>query len=119
MVEIKKGLLDDTRLPGVTNGQWAVRLKISDQDKIIPSYIHRRDEGELWSLNFEGRVFCCWKCGNGNHIGDKCPDQARTFDEIFNGSASDENFEEPTRAVVVSRGIGESDEQRQKQSEFE
>ena len=32
VVEIKKGLLDDVRLPGVTNGQWAVRLKISDQD---------------------------------------------------------------------------------------
>ena len=47
VVEIKKGLLDAARLPGVTNGQWAVRLKILDQDKIIPSYIHRRDEGEL------------------------------------------------------------------------
>ena len=64
-------------------------------------------------------MFCCWKCGSGTHIGDKCPDQARTFDEIFNGSASDENFQEPTWAVVVSRGVGESDEQRQKQSEFE
>ena len=44
VVEIKKGLLDVNRLPGVMNGQRAVRLKISDQDMIIPSYIHRRDE---------------------------------------------------------------------------
>ena len=119
VVEIKKGFLDAARLPGVTNGQWSVRLKIADQDKVIPSYIHRRDEGELWSLNFEGRVFCCWKCGSGNHIGDKCPEQARTFDEIFNGSASDDNFQEPTWAVVVRRGIGESEEEKQKQSEIE
>ena len=56
-------------------------------------------------------------CRN-THIGDKCPDQARTFDEIFSESASDENFQEPNWAVVVSQGIGESEEERQKQSEF-
>ena len=32
-----------------------MRLMILDQDKIL--CFHRRDEGELWSLNFEGRFF--------------------------------------------------------------
>ena len=57
VIELKKGFLDSVRLPGVTNGTWSLRVKITDADKSIPSYIHRRDEGELWSLNFEGRVF--------------------------------------------------------------
>ena len=80
IVEISKGMVDNERLPGVTNGTWSLRVKITDPSKVIPSYIHRRDEGELWSLNFEGRVFCCWKCGSGDHIGDKCRDQTRTFE---------------------------------------
>ena len=69
VTEIKKGYLDEKRLPGVSNGTWSLRVKIADAEIYIPSYIHRRDEGELWSLNFEGRVFCCWKCGSGDHIG--------------------------------------------------
>ena len=32
VVEIKKGWLDSRRLPGVTNGTWALRVKILDQD---------------------------------------------------------------------------------------
>ena len=104
VVEIKKGMIDEKRLPGVTNGTWTLRVKITDHEKFIPSYIHRRDEGELWSLNFEGRVFCCWKCGSGSHIGDKCREVSKTFDEVFNGSASDENFVQPTWAAVVRSG---------------
>ena len=81
-------------------------MRISDPDKIIPSYIHRRDEGELWSLNFEGRAFCCWKCGSGSHIGDKCRGKIRTFEEVFGGADSDtgEHFEKPTWASVVRSG---------------
>ena len=63
IMEIKKGFLDVARLPGVTNGTWTLRVKIFDPDKIIPSYIHRRDEGELWSLNFEG------KCSSAGSVG--------------------------------------------------
>ena len=40
VIEIKKGWLDARRLPGVTNGTWALRVKILDQDRVIPSYIH-------------------------------------------------------------------------------
>ena len=68
VVEIKKGLLDEKRLSGCTIGVWNVRVKIIDPEKIIPSYIHRRDEGELWSLNFEGRLLtmlCCLNCWRG------------------------------------------------------
>ena len=74
LLRLKGGVLDSKRLPGVTNGTWALRVKILDPEKVIPSYIHTRDEGELWSLNFEGRVFFCWKCGNGDHIGETCRD---------------------------------------------
>ena len=120
IVEIKKGLLDAGRLPGVTNGTWTLRVKILDPDMIIPSYIHRRDEGELWSLNFEGRVFCCWKCGSGNHIGDKCRDQTRTVDEIFQGVNDDgENVAKPTWAAVVRSGQAETEEQRSRLKEME
>ena len=83
VVDIKKGLLDPKRLPGVTNGTWLVRVRILDADKSIPPYIIRREEGELWSLNFEGRRFVCWKCGSPDHIGDKCRDQEKTFEEVF------------------------------------
>ena len=115
VIQIKKGLLDDNRLPGVTNGTWELRVKFHDPEKVIPSYIHRRDEGELWSLNFEGRVFCCWKCGSGTHIGDKCRDQARTFDEMFNESDdSSEVFVKPTWAAVVRSGNGDTEEHKRR-----
>ena len=119
VIEIKKGVLDTKRLPGVTNETWALRVKIFDPEKVIPSYIHRRDEGELWSFNFEGRIFCCWKCGNGDHIGDKCREQSRTFEEVFNGSMSDEDFVKPTWAAVVRSGQGESVEQTQRIKDME
>lgn len=109
--------MDEKRLPGCTNGVWSLRVKITDPEKIIPSYIHRRDEGELWSLNFEGRIFCCWKCGSGGHIGDKCKDQTRTFEEVFN--ASDENFLKPTWAAVVRSGNVQSEEQEKRAREIE
>ena len=82
-VEVTRGLLDPKRLPGVTNGKWKVRVKIDNPDKEIPSYIIRKEEGELWSLQFDGRRFVCWKCGSPDHIGDKCRDQERTFEEVF------------------------------------
>ena len=120
VMDIKKGLLDVGRLPGVTNGTWTLRVKIFDPDLIIPSYIHRRDEGELWSLNFEGRVFCCWKCGSGNHIGDKCRDQTRTFDEIFSGvNENEKDFVKPTWAAVVRSGQGDTEEQSNRVREME
>ena len=117
VMEIKKGLLDERRMPGVSNGTWSLRVKITDPEKFIPSYIHRRDEGELWSLNFEGRVFCCWKCGSGSHIGDKCRDQMKTFEEVFNSSNPD--FIKPTWATVVRSGQGVTDLQDQRNKEME
>ena len=52
VVDLRKGMLDPRRMPGVTNGTWFVRFRILDADKNIPPYIIRREEGELWSLNF-------------------------------------------------------------------
>ena len=96
----------------MTNGCWALRVKLTDPEKEIPSYIHRRDEGETWSLNFDGKRFVCWKCGSPSHIGDRCDNQGRTFDEIFNGSVSDESFSPPTWAAVVRTGGTDTDEVR-------
>ena len=98
VIDIRKGLLDQKRLPGVTNGTWLVRVRIIDADKSIPPYIIRREEGELWSLNFEGRRFVCWKCGSPDHIGDKCRDQERTFEEVFGDNS--EATEQSWAAVV-------------------
>ena len=91
--------------------------KINDPDKSMPSYIHRRDEGELWSLNFEGRAFCCWKSGSPTHIGDKCRDQTRTFEEIFN--ENDDNSSKPTWAAVVRSGNSEMELHRKRVRDME
>ena len=124
VIECRKGFLDSNRLPGVTNGTWSLRVKITNPEKAIPSYIHRRDEGELWSLNFEGRVFCCWKCGSPSHIGDKCRDQSKTFEEIFHtgDELNDDGSErgiKPTWAAVVRSGNGESEVQRKRVRDVE
>ena len=60
-------------------------------------------------------MFCCWKCGSGTHIGDKCRDQARTFDEMFNESDdSSEVFVKPTWAAVVRSGNGDTEEHKRR-----
>ena len=46
-MHIKKGMLDPSNLPGCTNGVWELRVRISDLDKPIPSYVYKRDEGEI------------------------------------------------------------------------
>ena len=105
VVEATKGLLDPKRLPGVTNGKWKVRVKIEDPDKDIPSYIIRKEEGELWSLLFDGRRFVCWKCGSSEHIGDKCRDPEKTFEEVF--GQSDEAAPVSWAAIVKGKaGLG-------------
>ena len=83
VVDSRKGLLDPKRMPAVTNGTWLIKVRILDPDKPIPPCIIRREEGELWSLNFEGRRFVCWKCGSSDHIGDKCRGPEKTFEEVF------------------------------------
>ena len=106
VVDLRKGLLDPKRLPGVTNGTWMVRVKIHDADKNIPPYIIRREEGELWSLNFDGRRFVCWKCGSPDHIGDKCKDQERTFEEVFGDNTEGTAAAEQSWAAVVKGNSG-------------
>jgi hypothetical protein len=109
VVNIKKCALDELRLPGVTNGIWELRVKFIDDEKPITSYIHRRDE-ELWSLNYKGKIFCCWKCGSTLHIGDKCRDQTRTFEETFEGVGEIEpDFVKPTWGAVVRSGNAEEE----------
>ena len=103
VIEASRGLLDPKRLPGVTNGKWKVKVKIDNPDMKIPSYIIRKEEGELWSLSFDGRRFVCWKCGSPDHIGDKCRAQEKTFEEVFGESDSDEAAPASWAAVVKGR----------------
>ena len=113
VVDLRKGMLDPRRMPGVTNGTWMVRVRILDADKNIPPYIIRREEGELWSLNFEGRRFVCWKCGSPDHIGDKCRDQERTFEEVF-GDSNDTEVAAHSWAAVVKGNSGLDEDARAK-----
>ena len=113
VVDLRKGMLDPRRMPGVTNGTWFVRVRILDADKNIPPYIIRREEGELWSLNFEGRKFVCWKCGSPDHIGDKCKDRERTFEEVF-GDSDDRDVAAPSWAAVVEGSSGLDEDARAK-----
>ena len=116
VVDLRKGLLDPKRMPGVTNGTWLVRVRITDPNKVIPPYIIRRDEGELWSLNFDGRRFVCWKCGSSDHIGDKCRDQERTFEEVF---GDDKGPDAPISWAAVVRGSSDfNDSFRTKRDEI-
>ena len=101
VLELRRGLLDPKRMPGVSNGTWLIRVRISNPDKPIPPYIIRREEGELWSLSIEGRRFVCWKCGSPDHIGDKCRGPERTFEEVFGGP---QNAASPPSWAAVVRG---------------
>ena len=118
VVDMRKGFLDPKRLPGVTNGTWLVRVRILDADKNIPPYIIRREEGELWSLNFEGRRFVCWKCGSPDHIGDKCRDQERTFEEVFGDDGEAAAVAEQSWAAVVKGKSGLDPAARAKRDAF-
>ena len=81
--------------------------------------MHHQDDGELWSLNYDGKRFVCWKCGSGLHIGDRCDNQGRTFNEIFNGSVSDESFIKPTWAAIVRSGSEGSEDVKRREKEME
>ena len=117
VVQIKKGVLDPVNLPGCSDGDWELRVKISDLEKPIPSYVYRRDEGEIWSLVFEGRKFCCWKCGSPTHIGDKCLSTPRTFEEVFN--PGEEAVDKPSWAAIVRSGRPVTEEHRSAVQNFE
>ena len=58
VIEVKKGLLSK-KLPHVTNGTWTVRLVVGI-DKIIPSFVFVRDDGEIWQLAHDSQVTICW-----------------------------------------------------------
>ena len=60
-------------------------------------------------------MFCCWKCGSGLHIGDKCREQARTFYDIFPEADNiSEISVKPTCAAVVRSGNGETEEHKKR-----
>ena len=106
VVEATRGALDGKRLPGITNGKWKVRVKILDPERSIPSYIIRKEEGELWSLLFDGRSFVCWKCGSADHIGDKCREFEKTFEEVFGDNNDNDSGTTPVSWAAIVKGKG-------------
>ena len=54
---------------------------------------------------FDGRRFVCWKCGSADHIGDKCREHERTFEEVF-GENNDDSGTAPVSWAAIVKGKG-------------
>ena len=109
VIEVKKGLLS-RKLPHVTNGTWTVRM-ILGVDKIIPSFVFVKDDGEIWQLAHDSQVTICWQCGKEGHIGSRCKEKAVSIDNDLIAVDPVVPGEEPhppvqTWAHVVRRGVG-------------
>ena len=74
VLEVRKGQLS-RKLPNVTNGTWTVRM-IVGEDKIIPSFVFVKDDGEIWQLAHDNQETICWQCGKQGHIGSRCKEKA-------------------------------------------
>ena len=85
VIEVKKGYLSK-RLPNVTNGTWTVRM-IVGENKVIPSFVFVKDDGEIWQLAHDNQETHCWKCGKKNHIGSRCREKAVSIEDDLIGVA--------------------------------
>ena len=74
VLEVRKGQLS-RKLPNVTNGTWTVRI-ILGEDKVIPSFVFVKDDGEIWQLAHDNQETICWQCGKQGHIGSRCKEKA-------------------------------------------
>ena len=68
-----RGRIDYFKNHFVSDGTWVLRMK-PEQGKGLPSIIYYTEGGnkDIWSVIFDGRVSCCWKCGGEGHRGDQC-----------------------------------------------
>ena len=58
----------------VDDGTWIMRIR-PEQEKGLPSLIwltERNKPTDVVSLIFDGKISCCWKCGQQGHRGDNC-----------------------------------------------
>ena len=53
-----KGLISPKKLPGCTNGIWTVKL-ILEENKLLPPFLIRNEEGEVWQLATGDISVCC------------------------------------------------------------
>ena len=74
VVSLERGRVDYFKTSFVSDGTWLIRIR-PQQGKGLPSIIYYEDENkniDVWAVNFDGKVFACWKCGGQNHRGDTC-----------------------------------------------
>ena len=68
-----RGKIDYFKDHQVSDGTWILRIR-PEQGKGLPSILYYTEGGntDIWSYIFDGRVSCCWKCGEQGHRGDQC-----------------------------------------------
>ena len=68
-----RGRIDYFKNHFVSDGTWVLRMK-PEQGKGLPSIIYYTEGGnkDIWSVIFDGKISCCWKCGGEGHRGDQC-----------------------------------------------
>ena len=110
VLEVRKGQLS-RKLPNVTNGTWTVRM-IVGQDKVIPSFVFVKDDGEIWQLAHDNQETICWQCGKRGHIGSRCKEKAVSIEhDLVSAGQQDGQLEGVPAAPVqtwahVVRGVG-------------
>ena len=110
VLEVRKGQLS-RKLPNVTNGTWTVRM-IVGEDKVIPSFVFVKDDGEIWQLAHDNQETICWQCGKQGHIGSRCKEKAVSIEhDLVAAGQQDGQLEGVPVAPVqtwahVVRGVG-------------
>ena len=99
VLEAQKGFISK-KLPGCTNGIWTVKMFVTE-GKSLPPFLIIKDEGEVWQLA-TGEASVCWKCGQSEHIGDKCRQAVNVLAESIAGPAVGV---QPSWAHVVKGGV--------------
>ena len=68
-----RGRVDYFKDHFVSDRTWLLRIR-PEQGKGLPSIVYFSQDGntDIWSIIFDGKVSCCWKCGGEGHRGDQC-----------------------------------------------
>ena len=123
VLDVEIGYISKKILPGVTNGTWTVKM-ILEEEKVLPSFVFMKEEGEVWQLTHKNQVNVCWKCGQYGHLGARCNQPTLTFDALGADEAVGEGRGSGTGAVrswahVVRTGSGSDQHQNELQRQEE
>ena len=70
-----RGRLEYFKNNFVSDGTWLLRMR-PEQGKGLPSIVYYTPKvggnTDTWSVIFDGKISCCWKCGVEGHRGDQC-----------------------------------------------